>query len=111
VKTRWAMVCMLAALSLVMPAWGLSVEDELAVGKSIMSDVRPFGLTTDPSLELIGNRLAAATTRRGLPWRFWVIEGLHYCDAFAAPGGLVFITRPYFEKLGDDETRSVPKLI
>jgi hypothetical protein len=45
--------------------------------------------------------------RDDLPWRFWVVESLSGHNAFAAPGGFVFITRTYYEKLNDDEAAFV----
>ncbi len=66
-----------------------------------------MGLRTDPSLDRIGRRLSEVVKRKDLPWRFWVIEDWHTYNAFAAPGGFVFITRIYYEKLNDDEAAFV----
>lgn len=72
-----------------------------------MSQVRSFGLTSDLTLEDIGDKLSGVMNRKDLPWRFWVIEELSGYNAFAAPGGVVFITRAYYEKLSDDEAAFV----
>jgi len=87
--------------------WALSLEEEVRLGKEVMEEVRSLELTADPSLEAIGRRLAAGVERKELPWRFWVIEDLKSYNAFAAPGGFVFITRSYYEKLNDDEAAFV----
>lgn len=83
------------------------MADEVGVGKRVMAEARPLGLTDDPSLDAIGKRLGAVVTRKDLPWRFWVIENLKEYNALAAPGGFVFITRVYYEKLNDDEAAFV----
>ena len=85
----------------------MSLEEEVRLGKQVAAEVRPLGLTSDPVLSAIGKRLSAVTTRKELPWRFWVIEEMKGYNAFATPGGFVFISRPYFEKLNEDEAAFV----
>jgi len=89
------------------PAFAMSVEDEVKLGKRVMAEVRPLGLSPDASLDAIGKRLLAGVARKDLPWRFLVVEGMKDCNAFAAPGGFVFISRAYYEKLNDDEAAFV----
>ena len=101
------LMCGLALLAGALPAWALSVEDEARMGREVMADLRRFGLTADPALDEIGSRLAAVVERKDLPWRFWVIEELEIYNALAAPGGFVFITRAYYEKLNEDEAAFV----
>jgi hypothetical protein len=88
-------------------AWGISLEGEVRVGRQVMQELRPMGLTSDPALHSIGTRLSGVVQREDLPWRFWVIEDWQTYNAFAAPGGFVFITRTYFEKLSEDEAAFV----
>ena len=90
-----------------LPARALTLADEVRIGKQVVAEVRPLGLTQDPSLDSIGNRLKAVMQRKELNWRFWVIEDTKDFNAFAAPGGFVFITRTYYEKLNDDEAAFV----
>lgn len=97
----------LFVLSAVIACADVSVEDEVSAGRDIVREVRHLGLTADPALDEIGRRLCAAVQRKDLPWRFWVIEDLKSYNAFAAPGGYVFITRDYFERLNDDEAAFV----
>jgi Zn-dependent protease with chaperone function len=85
------------------PAAAMSPEDEVRIGKQVMAQVRHFGLTRDPSLDAIGQRLAPAMKRQDVQWQLFVVEGMKEYNAFAAPGGFVFITRGYYEKLNDDE--------
>ncbi len=106
----WMLRCLVLAaawLGLASCAWGESVAEEVQVGREVMAAVRRFGLTDDPTLTAIGNDLKQVVERKDLPWRFWVIEDLSSYNAFAAPGGFVFITRTYYEKLNDDEAAFV----
>jgi Zn-dependent protease with chaperone function len=100
-------VVLFSLLATGLPGWALSLEDEVRLGKQVMEEVRPLGLTADESLQPIGERLAGVVTRKDLPWCFWVIEDWKTYNAFAAPGGFVFITRVYYEKLSDDEAAFV----
>jgi Zn-dependent protease with chaperone function len=99
----------IVAILLSLPCWGWasSVEEEVRLGRRVMEEVRPMDLRADPSLQRIGERLTGVVKRKDLPWRFWVIEEWKTYNAFAAPGGFVFITRIYYEKLNDDETAFV----
>lgn len=94
-------------VALASPSFGLSLEDEVRIGREVTADVRHFGLTADPSLDEVGKRLSEVVERQELPWRFWVIEDMEGYNAFAAPGGAVFITRKYYEKLSVDEAAFV----
>ena len=94
-------------LALASSAWAISVEEEVRVGRQVMAELRSLNLTADPALADIGQRLSQVVTRTELPWTFWVIEDWRTYNAFAAPGGFVFITRTYFEKLSEDEAAFV----
>ena len=102
-------VLALACLTLLgaFPAWALTLADEVRVGKQVAAEVRPLNLTGDSSLDAIGKRLSPVMHRKELTWRFWIVEDMKDFNAFAAPGGFVFITRPYYEKLNDDEAAFV----
>jgi len=104
------MVALSLALLLPLPsglAKAAAGPDEVTLGKQVVAEVRPLGLTTDASLSALGKRLTGVVKRKELPWRFWVVEDMKEYNAFAAPGGFVFITRSYYEKLNDDETAFV----
>jgi len=98
-------ICVLLPFAL--PASALTLTDEVRTGKQVVAEARPFGLTEDRSLNAVGDRLKAEMHRKELTWRFWVIEDMKDFNAFAAPGGFVFITRIYYEKLNDDEAAFV----
>ena len=108
-KTRWATALLVGLIGVAAISWGwaLPLEQEVSFGKQVMEEVRPYGLTADSSLETIGRRLAGVAERSELPWRFWVIEQMKGYNAFAAPGGFLFITRAYYEKLDENEAAFV----
>ncbi|MGD0110921.1 MAG: M48 family metalloprotease [Armatimonadota bacterium] len=98
-------VCVVFSCAL--SASALTLADEVRAGKQVMAEVRPLGLTEDRSLDAIGDRLKAEMHRKELTWRFWIVEDMKDFNAFAAPGGFVFITRIYYEKLSEDEAAFV----
>ena len=104
---RWSVVALVSLVATALPGWALSLEDEVRLGKQVMEEVRPLDVRSDESLQRIGERLKGVAQRKELPWRFWVIEDWKTYNAFAAPGGFVFITRVYYEKLNDDEAAFV----
>ena len=75
----------------------ISDQEERELGERVSATVRTeFGVVQDPAVtkyvSLLGNLLAKASSRPGLRWEFIVLdtEGV---NAFAAPGGIVHITR------------------
>lgn len=75
----------------------MSEAQEIQVGQQGDAEVRrEYGDYTDPALEQlvggIGRRLAASSHRPDLPWRFRVLDSPQI-NAFALPGGPVYITR------------------
>lgn len=75
----------------------VSREEEIALGKQAAEQVvQSIGKYPDPELqgyvEAIGNRMAAKSERPDLPWSFTVLDDPSV-NAFALPGGPVFVTR------------------
>ena len=75
----------------------ISEKEERQIGESASGRVRAeFGVMQDAALtkyvSLVGNVLAKASTRPDLQWEFIVLD-TDGVNAFAAPGGLVHITR------------------
>jgi predicted Zn-dependent protease len=72
-------------------------QQEIAMGREADRDVsRSFGLYPDDKLQAyvqqLGERLAAASERPGLPWTFRVVDD-EMVNAFALPGGYIYVTR------------------
>ena len=75
----------------------ISDRDERAIGEVVSARlVDRFGIYQDPAVTryvtLAGTVLAQSSTRSGLDWRFIVLD-TDGVNAYAAPGGLVHITR------------------
>jgi predicted Zn-dependent protease len=79
-------------------------QDEIAMGEATAKSTRAsIGDYPDSAVQRyvrgLGMRLAATSERPGLPWSFEVIDDPEV-NAFAAPGGKIFITRgilPYLD--------------
>jgi predicted Zn-dependent protease len=75
----------------------VSKEQEIALGKQGAAQVeQSIGRYPDPRIqayvESVGKRMAAASERPDLPWSFTVLDD-PTVNAFALPGGPVFVTR------------------
>src|SRR5690606_1167189 len=75
----------------------MSPEREAAIGRQAAAQVeREIGLVRDPELtayvQSIGERLAAASPRKDVTYRFAVAD-MEEANAFALPGGWVYVSR------------------
>ena len=75
----------------------ISDEEEREIGERVSAAVRSeFGVLQDPALtkyvSLVGRVVASASPRPDLAWEFIVLDTAGV-NAFAAPGGLVHITK------------------
>jgi predicted Zn-dependent protease len=80
--------------------------DEIAIGRDVASRLLGAApLVADPRLQRyinhVGRWLAAQTERPDLPWQFGVLEAPQV-NAFAVPGGTIFITRGLLEKMRNE---------
>lgn len=80
--------------------------DEIKIGQRIAGNVLGAApLVGDPALQRYVNRvgrwLASQSERPGLPWTFGVIDS-NDVNAFAAPGGYIFITKGLYILLRDE---------
>jgi predicted Zn-dependent protease len=80
--------------------------DEIALGRELAG--RTMGaapLVNDGNLQRyvnrIGKLIAAQSTRPDLPWRFGIID-TSSVNAFAAPGGVILVTRGLYEILDNE---------
>ena len=80
-----------------------STEDEMRIGKQIAGNLLgAVPLVRDDGLQhyvnLVGNWVAAQSGRTDIPWHFGVLAS-EDINAFAAPGGYVFITLGLYRQL------------
>jgi len=75
----------------------MSEEEEIQLGKQAHEQVlRQYGLYNDPELQnyvqYVGKKLAANSHRANLDYQFYVLDSPEV-NAFATPGGYIYITR------------------
>ncbi|HEX5473643.1 MAG TPA: M48 family metalloprotease [Vicinamibacterales bacterium] len=84
----------------------MSEAQEIQLGQQADAEVRKqMGVYEDPALQqyvqAIGKRLAAVSERSTLPWHFTVVDQ-PAVNAFALPGGFIYITRGILPFLDDE---------
>jgi len=82
---------------------GVSEEDEIRIGQEVSANLLGASpLVKDEALQryvnTVGRWVASQSERPNLPWHFGVIESSDV-NAFAAPGGYVFLTKGLYMKL------------
>lgn len=83
-----------------------SESQEIAIGRKADPEiVAQFGLYPDEDLQTyidhLGQSMAAVSERPGLPWTFRVIDD-PVVNAFALPGGFVYVTRGILAHMGTE---------
>jgi predicted Zn-dependent protease len=84
----------------------VSEGQEIAMGKAADQEaVAAYGLYPDPKVqayvERLGRGLAAKSERPDLPWSFRVVDD-PAVNAFALPGGYIYVTRGILTHLGSE---------
>ncbi|MGE3176640.1 MAG: M48 family metalloprotease [Vicinamibacterales bacterium] len=84
----------------------VSVDEEIRLGRTSAAEVRHrIGLVDDARLqayvERIGQQLASASERPSLLWSFQVVDDPSP-NAFALPGGFIFVTRGLMGLMGSE---------
>lgn len=94
------------ASSLLSGLGGTSQEEEIAIGRQIAGNLLGAApLVKDKRLQKyvnnVGRWVAGQSERPDLPWHFGVIESSDV-NAFAAPGGYIFLTRGLYRMLANE---------
>jgi predicted Zn-dependent protease len=84
----------------------LSEAEELAIGQQQDQEIRrEMGVYDDPELQRyvddIGQQLARRSHRPSLPWSFTIVDS-PAINAFALPGGYIYLTRGIMAYLDDE---------
>lgn len=84
----------------------MSEAEELAIGQQVDAEVRrEMGVYADAALQRyvsdIGMRMARNSHRPDLPWTFTIVDN-SAINAFAVPGGYIYITRGILPYLDDE---------
>jgi predicted Zn-dependent protease len=85
---------------------GISQEEEIVIGRQIAGNLLGAApLVKDNRLQKyvnnVGRWVAIQSERPDLPWHFGVIES-DDINAFAAPGGYIFVTRGLYKQLSNE---------
>ncbi|MCK4437362.1 M48 family metalloprotease, partial [bacterium] len=86
-----------------------SREKEIAIGKAVAKRIeKKYKLCEEKAqyVEWMGKKVAFASDRIALPYTFKVIDDSEL-NAFALPGGPVYVTRALLEKANEDELACV----
>ena len=83
-----------------------SVEDEIRIGRQVAGDLLGAApLVKDDTLQryvnTVGRWVATQSKRDELDWHFGVIES-DDINAFAAPGGYIFVTKGLYKRLNNE---------
>jgi predicted Zn-dependent protease len=86
----------------------ISTDDEIAMGRGVAREVeKQHRLSKDPALtrrvEAMGEGLATFSGRTGIEYTFRVIDDDDLVNAFAAPGGWVYVTTGLLETVASDD--------
>ena len=85
-----------------------STEKEVALGQNVARQIaEEYTISTNPyhieRINRIGQRIAEVCDRREISYYFYVIEKEDEKNAFAVPGGYLYIFEELFEMLNDEE--------
>lgn len=109
----FALSAALAAPQLTAPAqaglFGLSEEDEIAAGREVAVQAqKEYGAVlpaNDPMsvrVRTIGQQFANLSARKNIPYTYQVLANDKVLNAFAAPGGPIFVTRKLVTTTAND---------
>lgn len=95
-----------SALSPLMLLGKTPVEDEVRIGRQVAGDLLGAApLVKDDTLQryvnTVGRWVASQSNRKDLNWHFGVIES-EDINAFAAPGGYIFLTKGLYKRLNNE---------
>jgi predicted Zn-dependent protease len=90
----------------------ITIEKEIEMGRSISEQVeKKFKLDENylnqEKVARLGTRIAEVSDRRELIYRFRVLDENDVENAFALPGGYIYIFKALLEKLDDDEIAAI----
>jgi predicted Zn-dependent protease len=91
------------ALAITMTACGVSTQQEVEMGQSYVQQInQQLPIVQDPELNryinVLGDSIARLTERQDLPeWRFYIVDSKEV-NAFAVPGGFVYVNRGLIER-------------
>jgi len=90
------------ALIVGVTACGISTQQEVQMGQQEAAQInQQLPLVTDPEanryINLLGDMIATRTSRGDLDWRFYIVDSREV-NAFAVPGGFIYVNRGLIER-------------
>jgi predicted Zn-dependent protease len=91
-----------AALALPLVACGISQQQEIQMGQEYAQQINAqLPIVQDPELNryinVLGDSIAGLTSRKDLNWHFFIVDSKEV-NAFAVPGGYVYVNRGLIER-------------
>jgi len=83
-------------------ACGISTQQEVQMGAQEAQQInQQLPLVSDPEanryINLLGDQIASRTSRGDLDWRFYIVDSREV-NAFAVPGGFIYVNRGLIER-------------
>src|SRR3979411_1992050 len=91
------------ALAISMTACGVSTQQEVDMGQQYAAQInQQLPIIQDPELNryinVLGDSIARLTERQDLPeWRFYIVDSKEV-NAFAVPGGFIYVNRGLIDR-------------
>lgn len=89
--------------------FGLSEKDEIEAGQKVAADAeKEYGGALHPNdpmsrrVRAIGEQFARLSTRKNIPYSYKVLGNDKVLNAFAAPGGPIYVTRKLMNTVAND---------
>lgn len=98
-------IFVLFALTLSISACSISQQQEIELGTDYARQINSqLPIVSDPELNryvnVLGDELARTTSRADLDWRFYIVDSREV-NAFAVPGGFVYVNRGLIERTSE----------
>ena len=102
-------VVALTATAMTLPAHAITDQEEIEAGRQVaQQSIKEFGQPLSPNdprqqrVSRIGAMFARQAQRRNIPFSYTVLQNEKVLNAFAAPGGPVFVTTKLLETTTND---------
>jgi len=102
-------VCAIATTATIRPAHAISDEEEIQAGRQMAQQaIKEYGQPLSPSdprqqrVSRIGAMFARQASRRNIPYSYTVLQNDKVLNAFAGPGGPIFVTTKLLQTAQSD---------
>lgn len=101
-RTQMKRIFVSLALATSLTACGISQQQEVQMGQESSQEINAkLRIVSDPEINryinVLGDQIASRTSRADLDWRFYIVDSKEV-NAFAVPGGYVYVNRGLVER-------------